>query len=447
MPWSLATIRPVRRLSSFALRPEVMLVLAIGVIVMGHAVRQLSTGPGSADRASLVIARELCGSACVGRHQGGRELQRRAPGYPLILAAMAHLDGEVARGLYCAGDAPHGCGIEFPFLSVVVLQVLAAVLTLLLVYRLALQLSGSQEIAIITLVLAVIWGRFGDAAGNLFAHTWYQLGVVSSLYLLSPGTGHLALSRILMAGVVIGLTALFEPTFIAVAPVAALIVGWPRGVAAEPLRAAVLLLAGCMLGAIPALALACAHGYEFSAVARHLAWHLAERVAFNRLDTPAWWAALVLPTPIYGSMFANFFPSEIINSFGYYRLGTYVFDGTNRILPATLAQPGGAWHQLLWLIKTHVLQEPAAYLRAIPAVLMRGIWGGAGLVALVGIFHVSTLLRWTSAETMRHANFGVVVLTAALLALNTLLSANPIYINPMLAFVYAYAVAYVAGGR
>jgi hypothetical protein len=189
MPWSLAATHPVRRLRSFAVRPAAVLLLVIGAIVMGHALRQLSTSPGSADRASVVVARELCGSACAGLHQDSRELQRRAPGYPLILAAMAHLDGPVARGLYCAGQPPDGCGTGMQFLPLVVLQVLAAILTLFLLYRLALRLSESQEVAIITLVLVFIWGRFGDAAGNLFAQTWYQLGVVSSLYLLIPATG------------------------------------------------------------------------------------------------------------------------------------------------------------------------------------------------------------------------------------------------------------------
>jgi hypothetical protein len=132
---------------------------------------------------------------------------------------------------------------------------------------------------------------------------------------------------------------------------------------------------------------------------------------------------------------------------GYYRPGTYVFEGATRILPAALAQSGSAWDQLLWLIKTYVVGEPTAYLVGVPAILVRGLWRGAGLVALIGVFHVPTLLRWARVERTHYWTVTVVGLTAALLVLNTLLTANSLYANPMLAFVYAYAIAHVAGGR
>ena len=78
-------------------------------------------------------------------------------------------------------------------------------------------LSGSSSIAIIALLLTFVWGRFGEFYGNLVPHTWYQLGVMASVYLAATAKTPM---RFLAAGVCIGLTALFEPTCLVLAVVA-----------------------------------------------------------------------------------------------------------------------------------------------------------------------------------------------------------------------------------
>ena len=116
---------------------------------------------------------------------------------------MALLDADFARGLSCASEPPDGCTGAFPFWPLILLQV-AAVLCLVLAFRLALTLSGSSNIAIIALLLTFVWGRFGEFAGSLLPHTWYQLGVMTSVYLAATAKTPM---RFLAAGVCIGMTA------------------------------------------------------------------------------------------------------------------------------------------------------------------------------------------------------------------------------------------------
>jgi hypothetical protein len=56
------------------------------------------------------------------------------------------------------------------------------------------------------------------------------------------------------------------------------------------------------------------------------------------------------------------------------------------------------------------------------------------------------MLRWTKTSSRYRATVLVVLMTAALLIANTLLTANPANLNPTLAFAYAYSIAYVAAG-
>lgn len=432
----------LRHLEPLTSRPELIILMVMAVLVFGQAVAKHRTDPGSVDRASVVVALQISGADA--QAQPSRKSQIRPPGYPLILAAIASLDTSVARGFACAGVPPEGCGPSFPFLSVVVVQTLAAIFALFLVYRLAFRLSGSFEVAIITLLLAFVWGRFADFAGNLFAHTFYQLGVVATLYLLVPSGTELSVRRAAVAGAVAGGTALIEPVFIFVAAVAVLLLGL-SGHASRKLSTS--FAAGCLATIALLISFAYAAGYDPQGIARHMIWALSERAAFNRLDGATWWAAVLLPIPIFGPLFSLIFPEQIVDSFGYYTPGTFVYDGTTRILPAALAHPGNAWSQLFWLFRTHILGEPVGYLTSTAALLMRGLWVGGALIALIGIFQVRPMLRWASIGPRYQSTARVVVLTAALLVAGTLLTSNPIYLHPMLIFIYAYAIAFLAGGR
>ena len=77
---------------------------------------------------------------------------------------------------------------------------------------------------------------------------------------------------------------------------------------------------------------------------------------------------------------------------------------------------------------------------------MRGLWGGAGIVGLIGIFHVRRMLQFARADGRLGVHLTAILPIFGLLLLNTLLTHNSYWLNPMIAFAYAYAIAYVACG-
>ena len=443
--WLIRSAEPLFK--TLSKRPAALLLGAIALFMFATAFGENATGPGSADRASILVARTLF--AASGTSASTVEPKHlRPPAYPLILTAMAHLDAPFGDGLACATEAPIGCDGVFPFRALVVIQILVGVFALFLVHRLARQLSGSQEVALIALLLAFIFGGYGDFTGNLFPHTWYQLGAIGSVYLIASAISRPSAARNLAAGTCIGLTSLFEPTFLVLAPVTVLALSTGRTLSPRwsKARSASLVVAGCALGLIPLLLLACTLGYDLGGVGRHMSWHLAERVAFNQMDKEAWCAGLLLPIPIIGTIAGNFFSAELIASFGYYTPGTYVYDGANRVFPMALTQSGNSVQQILWITKLHVLLEPWAYLSSTGPILVRGLFAATGLLGLVGALHLPRMLRWSQTGPTYWATMSVVLSAVALLVINTLMTANPAGLNPTLVFVYAYAIAYVAAG-
>ena len=93
-----------------------------------------------------------------------------------------------------------------------------------------------------------------------------------------------------------------------------------------------------------------------------------------------------------------------------------------------------------------MMRRLPSYLWSVPPIVGRGIWAGAGLIALFGLFHLPALVRYSRADG-RLRDLGVVVWPiVALFIVNSLLTSNSFWLNPLLPFLYSYAIAYVAAG-
>jgi uncharacterized membrane protein len=413
---------------------------ALAVTMMGAAFFSGQPDVAEGDRASLLTAHAM--------HAGSKPadvLQLRAPGYPMVLAAAARLSPDFADGLNCV---PNGQGCRFGTAGRVLIaaQFLLAVAALVLAYALAWQLSRSVEVAALTALLAAACGRYGDSAATFVPVTWYQAGALLSFYLIATALIRPGMLRAIGAGICIATTSLFEPTFLVVAPVAAalLVTLGDRSRTDALVGFALLVAAGATLAGM--LSASSTAQYDVSAIGRHMSWHLAERVAFNEVDGFAWWAGVVLPIPILGNIAVGILPEATVTSFGYYTPGAYVHHGANVIFPAALARPAGSLAQLASIASEHIVGQPIAFLTALPPLLLRGLLAATGLIGLVGLLHVPRMVRWSRCEQTRSAMIGVLVCTGALLVVNTLLTANPAGLNPTLAFVFAFAIAYVATG-
>jgi sulfotransferase family protein len=99
----------------------------------------------------------------------------------------------------------------------------------------------------------------------------------------------------------------------------------------------------------------------------------------------------------------------------------------------------------VWLARTHVVDDAAAYLAATPSLLNRGIWAGADIVALIGLFHLRRLVTFARADGRMATLLIVLTPATALLVANSLLTSNQPWSNPALPFLWAFAIAYVVG--
>lgn len=421
----------------------VLVLLVIGLLAMRAAFSNTGTEPGNLDRASILIARAITG---LGDPTAAPPL--RPPGYPLVLSTLAYLDADVATALTCASEPPSGCGADVPFHLLVWVQFVVAIMTLAVICLLAVELSGSTQVALITVVLAYLYGGYATAAGRFFAATWYQASALITLYLMATAVTRSSSARFLAAGIGTGFTALFEPTFAVAIIAAALSVRYWAKSATAHLLPFTFMVTGLALSLVPALIFAQSMQYDLDGFARHMAWHLSERMAFNRLDAVSWLAGLLLPVPFVTSVAGVAFPEAVVASFGYYTPGTYVYEGANRIFPLVIAHPGGPTAGIVWLAQTRLLPEISGYVAALLPLFMRGLLGATGVFGLIGLLHVPRMFTWAHVERSRQASAAMVTFhtTGAVLLVNTLLTANPAGLNATIPFVFAYAIAYVAAG-
>ena len=89
------------------------------------------------DHESMLMASDLLG---IRADQGW---QLGAPGYPMIVAAVARLDPRVEAAVACHDKVP--CAAEASFATLIALQYAMAVVTLILALLLAYRLSGGWE--------------------------------------------------------------------------------------------------------------------------------------------------------------------------------------------------------------------------------------------------------------------------------------------------------------
>lgn len=391
---------------------------------------------------SLVIAGDLLAGKPSMAHE-------RMAGYGMLLAGLALADPGLKQGLACRPERPASCG-KAKFRSVFVLQYMAALAALLLGYLMAVRLSGSVQIGGITAALMFLGTRPGDLAGFVTANSIHHLLVLGFALLCLAAWQSKWLAPALGAGVVLGLAGLIEPHVLVLAPVMVVTfvaLAWRTGRAGLGVPEGGLLLLGAAATAGAALWLAVSIGYDQGAVWRHVGVRLAERVAYNDLGWWSWLLAILAPVPLVGDLLQGVAMSAAeARKHSMYQPGSLVLDALVRAWLEAVARGGGNSEAVRLIWEQRVAGEPWAWLEGVLPVLSRGLWGGAGLVALIGIFHVRRCGAYMAVDG-RAADWAIVVVPViALLAFNALTTANFPLLNPALPLLYAYAIAHVAGG-
>lgn len=332
-------------------------LLVVLAALLGHAtVSTFSKGPYDVDGASVQIAAQMLGV------EGATSAQIGAPGYPLVLYAMAQTDPKVKAAIACRASGV-ACGAEGSFRSLVALQFGLVVASLFLVFVLALRLSGLWEAALMALLLTCLESRMGEFAGGISQLSW--MTALTLLYSILALETYLRGSAVfaLGAGVAVGTATLFAPLTAAVVPALAIVLGLARRPPMGRTRAALVLalLGGLLLAAGLGVA-AWSASYDPEAAARFLTLKLAERIGFEGMSPVAWLAGLILPIPFLGGWLEFLFPESVASALAH----GYAATGRDTVFPRALAQPGSALDQYWWLLKTHILEAAGPYLVVTP---------------------------------------------------------------------------------
>jgi hypothetical protein len=360
------------------------------------------------------------------------DVKNSAPGYALLLTAISYVDPGLRAAVICHGTKSP-CPEEASFKSLIRLQYVAGLIALLSILVLAYRLSGNRETALLALILTFAGSRLGADTARVGIVIWITASTYLCLALSVEAHLRKSITWSAGAGLVAGLTTILYPLAAvfsgALAITLALSFGrrsWPRG-----LGAGLAVLAGAL--AVPLIVYATMPGYGPAATGRALLLQLSERIGYQPTDVSSWLASLLLPIPFFGGWFELLFSDDPAP---YVRRSYEIFASAQNI-------PGSPLAEYAWLIKDHIVGEAPAYLAATPGILNRGLWGGADLVALVGVFHLGRLVRYATADGRMTAVLILLAPTTALLVANTLLTGDPAWSNPAMPFVWAFAIAYV----
>lgn len=411
--------------------PLALLLAALAVMAVligGMAWLTVGTGKQDVDNYSVMLAVELL------EVPNTYDVKISAPGYPLLVAAVARVDPAVQAAVTCHG-IKRPCGPEASFATLIAIQYAVALIALVAIFVLAYRLSGNWEIAVLALVLTFAGSRLGNHTVSVSPTIW--LTAFSYVCLAFAVEAHVrkSIASAFCAGVFAGLLAVFYPlaTFFGLALAAALALSLLRTNITRGLSAgAAVLLGALIVGVAVYLALP---SYGAAAAGRAVLLQLSERVGHQPADLSSWLASLVLPVPFFGGWLEFLFADDPAR----YVARSY------ELMEAAQDTLGSVPTQYEWLFRTQVLGELKSYAAATPVLLNRGLWGGADLVALVGIFHIRRLIHYASADDRLRGVLVVLAPAAALLCVNTLLSANQGWSNPAIPFVWAFAIAYVVG--
>ena len=372
----------------------------------------------------------------------------RAPGYPAFVAGVALLDRNLAGTIRCLAAGQADCVHGNPFRALIFLQALLALLALALVSRVALELSGSREIAGLATALTFVMGRYGELAATPFAYA-----IVPSLALIFCALLFLAHRRrslrlAMAAGLVLGYLALVEVYYVAIVALAPLLLVWAEWSRVEPRRrfglgaATTFALAACLvLG--PWMARNYVLFGDPAPTQGSETKLLAERMVYSGSSPGEMLVALLFWLPGLGDLFGLFLPADTTRKFDVYYQGSLLLE-SGRLLDATPATSDAS--QFRRLLEVYAVGKPAEYAVTTALLLVRGLRSTGGFLVLWGWLTVPLLLRRLRAQRQLAAFLLIAGPLWGLAVVQSLLTANLPWMNAPMVFVYAYAIASVTGG-
>ena len=368
------------------------------------------------------------------------------PAYPALIASLSLAAPALTANLQCLVEKLRKCQQRDITRTLVALQFIASLITLLLVYSLAWEISHSNEISILTLILFMFSGGLAKFSQSIVPFVFITLFVMASSYLLLLAFSRQSNLYAFLAGIFSAIAALFFPPFalsLVFISIAFFIANKTR---LQPgLIPALTFLFGACLVLGPWILRNQLLLNEIAITHNSSLEMLARRVAYNDMSVEEWLASFILGIPLIGTPFSELlFSPNIITRLGYDNgsiSGNYPMI-INSI--RTSAQGADTYTQM---VSTYIANDIYRYASSIPPLFIRSIWGGS-TIALFGISFLWPLgKRLLSSHNTAPFALVFTCLVSYVLTQSLLSAPNfPHHYNGHILFIYAYAIAHVSGG-
>lgn len=400
-------------LQSFSMQLALAFIFSVTLIVW-QAQGETPDARAGDSYAYLSVAKELVDT---GRYTDGRYSSQSAiegeagqgmffaPLYPALIAGSMILDQSFYDMAAChlEAEAPLECSDDFGFFRLV--QMALAALSAFLVWLAGWVLTGRYSVAWLALILSL--------AAEAYAYYTAQIMTESLLFpifttaCLSAAVAWKRKSAPwwLIAGLVLGCTALTRPSFVylfyAALPVVIILGAMRKNIEwREWLKWPVLFLFGYLVATGPWMVRNGLAMGEYSISKGYASFILVQRVAYNDMSWQEWGASFVYGLPDFGDGLAkDIFPRESYERFDYANPEGFYIVGNDILRDQTIDEAGGIEHHLSWLLKHEVFGNIYKHVMVTFSLAWRGMWVSKywGLIAVpifLGVFLWAVRRKW-----------------------------------------------------
>jgi hypothetical protein len=428
-------------------KPPIIFFLLVLSVFLTMSLAKLDRIPSNGDWESFAIADSLIKHGVFSDDGGGTPGYNHPPGYPALIGAAGWLMPSFKDELGCYSRKQSKCPNNNISNIIISLQLSVSFLALIIIFFMTREISSSNNIAALTLLLFLFTGRLAQYAVLLQPYVIITALILISSYFLIISYKRNSIPYVILSGFSIGLAALFYPPLalasLFIAPV--LFFAMRHKFARGLLFAAILLLAAG-LTISPWVWRNYMNFGDISLAHNSSNFFLAARVAYNDLSFSEWVASLLFWQPGLGKNIAEaVFPAETIGRLSLSNhensiLANEAYD----IFRKTYDQnnPSG---QFMNIFNTYILGDGKRYAATLIPLFLRSFWGTGSLIGILGIFFL-----WPLVKRLRQtANMSGFILlfssfSGCLLAQALLTPSYPFF-NEHMIFIHSYAIAHVTG--
>lgn len=305
-----------------------------------------------------------------------------APLYPAFVTMVAAIDPTLRGTIACAAASATpeniGCSSDLGWLTPI--QLGLALATLLLIWWSAGEVTASQGIAWAALAIA----SFGSYEYVGFARGILTENLVCPLFLGYSICQFLAVRRsskrlAILAGVLLGLTALTRPSFLYLGYVTALLGLVLLAFGPARRQVAILCLVVGVVASLTVLPWMLRNLLELDAFDLSRGYSgviLTERVAYDAMTWREYLAGWIYFLPDFGDSLAH----RLFDTADFVRLGwddkptSFYSVAHAQLQPETAAAAGGAAHHVGYLIRHYILPDLPKYTAVTLLLMWRGLW-------------------------------------------------------------------------